>query len=159
MAIKLSAEIVKGIAEEVDILSDECVAYLNRETGELFAIFGDFNPDEDDLDNPEVDEDTPEWQKEDSAKRREVLNDDKWIALPASFVHEWEIMKEFSEEISDERVREDLLQSIRGSGAFRRFKVAVDQHQLRDEWFAFKNACILATVEGWLRSQDIEFEE
>lgn len=91
--MKLSVETVKKIAEEIDMLPDEASAYLNRNTGEVYMMLDDFLLDEDDLENPDATAAIPDWQKEDFAKRRDVLNDGAWVSLPNAFdIHEWKLM-------------------------------------------------------------------
>ena len=158
--MKLSVETVKKIAEEIDMLPDEAAAYLNRNTGEVYMMLDDFLLDEDDLENPNAAAAIPDWQKEDFAKRRDVLNDGAWVLLPNAFdIHEWKLMERFSDQIKNQEVKEDLLRSIHQSGAFRLFKRELDHYNLCDEWYAFKKACIVELVEDWLRLQNIEFEE
>lgn len=160
MALKLTPDKVREIAEEVELLPADATAYFNRNTGELYAMLNEFDLDSDDLEDPEIEAEIPAWQKEDAAKRHAVFNDDAWIMLPSSFdVHEWELMREFAEKTLNPEVREHLLGSIHGSGAFRRFKRALDHHGQREEWYAFKAACVEELVKGWLRSKDIAFDE
>ena len=160
MALKISSESVKNIASEVESLPTEATGYFNRNTGEFYVMFDEFDLDSDDLEDPEIAEGIPEWQKEDVAKRQAVLNDDAWIPLPNAFdVNEWELMKEFAEQVNVPKVGDDLLASIHGSGAFQRFKKALDHHDQREEWYAFKAACVEELVKEWLRSQDIEFAD
>jgi len=158
--MKLSVETVKEIAEEIDMLPDEASAYLNRNTGEVYMMIEEYFLDEDALEDPDVLAGIPDWQKEDIAKHKAILNDSAWISLPNAFdIHEWKLMERFSHQISNREVQEDLLRSIHQSGAFRLFKRGLDHHALRDEWYAFKRACIVELVEDWLRLQNIEFEE
>ena len=158
--MKLSVEAVKNIAEEIDALPQEATAYLNRNTGEVYVIVEEIFLDEVESEDTEVLDGVPEWQREDIAKQKTVLNDNAWISLPNAFdIHEWELMERFTKQISNQELQEALLRSIHGSGAFRRFKRELDLHQLRDEWQAFKDACIEELIKDWLRSQNIEFDE
>jgi hypothetical protein len=160
MVLKLTPEKVIEIAEELDALPAEATGYFNRNTGELYAVQDEFHMDFEDLEDPEIAAGIPEWQKEHIAKQQVVENDDAWIKLPGKFeVHEWQLMREFAEKAPNPGVREDLLEAIHGSGAFRRFKRALDRHDQRDEWFAFKEACLEELVMDWLRSENIEFED
>jgi len=158
--MKLSVETVKNIAEEIDTLSQESTAYLNRNTGEVYVMIEEYFLDEDASEDPDVLAGIPDWQKEDIAKHKTVLNDSAWISLPNAFdIHEWKLMERFSNQIKNQEVQEDLLRSIHGSGAFRLFKRELDHHDLRDEWYAFKKARIVRLVQDWLRLQNIEFDE
>jgi len=129
---------LKEVAQELDNLFDEMTAYINRETGELHTVSGeDARLTEDEEEGEE--EDLPEWQKESVAKAKEVLNNDAWIALPGKFeIHEWQIMQDFAESVTDEKLSADLFRAIQGKGAFRYFKDTLDRHGIQDDWFKFK---------------------
>lgn len=75
----------------------------------------------------------PQWQAELADKRQSVLNSDDFIALPDRFeIHEYAIMERFCHTITDAPIREDLLDAIRGCGAFRRFKACVYRAELHN---------------------------
>src|SRR5207248_3152956 len=45
------------------------------------------------------------------------------LQLPTKFdVHEWAVMRDFSYSVQSDTIREDLLNAIHGTGAFRHFK-------------------------------------
>ena len=60
---------LREVIEEMEMMSDEATAYINRKTGELITITDEmFSLAED----PDEAEDAPEWQKEFMPKVREV---------------------------------------------------------------------------------------
>jgi hypothetical protein len=127
---------LQDVVAEMDALSDEHTAYINRKTGELITI----SDEEARLaEDSESEDDLPDWQAEMMPKVREVLDSPDFIPLPDRFeIDEWTIMRHFAESQSNPEHREDLLSAIRGRGAFRLFKSLLPRLNLREEWFRFR---------------------
>ena len=53
---------------------------------------------------------------------------------------------------------EILFQSIKGKGAFRRFKNTLERFALVDQWYEFKEKKLREFVEFWCEENEIEFE-
>lgn len=71
----------------------------------------------------------------------------------------WCFMRDFSDDVADSHVRERLLDAIRGSGAFGRFKQVLSYHpELREAWFRFRDERLPARARDWLASENIEAE-
>jgi hypothetical protein len=66
-------------------------------------------------------------------------------------------MADFADELSDDRAASLLVRSIRGKGAFRRFKEALhDGHpDLLPVWYAFHDARARRRAVDWLRDHDL----
>jgi hypothetical protein len=147
------------VAEEFDGLMDEMHAYVNRKTGETYGL-----TDEEihlveavEEEGEAALEDVPEWQREVLPKVREVLGSGEWLELPSQFeFHEYKVMEAFCLGLEDEDLRERLLEAIRGSGAFRRFKDAVDRRGVADAWYEYRQAMIEAFIAEWLKENGIE---
>ena len=78
---------LRDVVNEMDVLSDEHSAFLNRHTGELVTITNDEISDDDDDDN--IDE-YPEWQQDMIIKAKEVMNSDDYLEIPSKFeIHEF----------------------------------------------------------------------
>jgi hypothetical protein len=60
------------------------------------------------------------------------------VTVKRDDVHEWDIMRRFSQS-EDEPVR-NFLDAIHGRGAFRVFRRTPEEIELRDEWFAYREA-------------------
>jgi hypothetical protein len=70
-----------------------------------------------------------------------VLESTDWLGLPTKFeVHEWEIMNRFAQALSAPAQREEVLDAIHGSGAFRQFKNTIRRLRLEDTWFSFRGS-------------------
>jgi hypothetical protein len=153
---------LNDIVGALDLVGDEVTCFLNRETGELHHV----GPEERELFEEEEDgeedldlESLPEWQREEVELVREIYTSDKWLELPSSFdIHEWSIMERFSERQPDEAIRDELLDAIHGSGAFRRFKDAVARLDIEKEWYQFREEAFEKIARRWLESHGLEYE-
>ena len=67
----------------------------------------------------------------------EIENDPKrFLRFPTKYeIHEHRIMEDFIEQLSPGKVQSDLSYSIRGKGAFRRFKESIRYHGLEQQWY------------------------
>lgn len=152
MAAKVS---LKLVVEELDALTDETSAYLNRETGELYALGEEVAAlVEDAVDPAEL----PGWLVDEAPKIREVLESEDWLPLPTRFdIHEWAIMDGFARSIADADVRDELLTAIRGRGAFRWFKDAVHRHGILQDWHVHRAAALGRIAAAWLEDHGVEY--
>ena len=145
---------LKSVVNEMDVISDDVTAYINKKTGELCAI----SEEEANIIEAgnEDDEFIPEWQKEILPKVREVLESDDFVALPDQFeIHEYSIMERYCLSLSDEGLQDELLRAIRGSGAFRRFKDAIHRQEIQDDWYRFRNEAFKSIAIDFLESEGI----
>src|SRR5665647_1741972 len=83
MAVTVS---LRRVVDELEALVDGSTSYLNRETGEFYALREEEAALVEDGADPE---DLPEWQRDEVAMVREVLQSEDWLPLPTSFdIHE-----------------------------------------------------------------------
>jgi hypothetical protein len=74
---------------------------------------------------------------------REALESDRFLSLPSKFdVHEWAIMDRFSRTQENDRVREELLDAIHGSGAFRMFRSTIRRLGSGQAWYQFRDRAL-----------------
>ena len=145
---------LKSVVNEMDVISDDVTAYINKKTGELCAV----SEEEASIieTGNEDDEFIPEWQKEILPKVREVLESDDFVALPDQFeIHEYSIMERYRLSLSDEGLQDELFRAIRGSGAFRRFKDAIHRKEIQDDWYRFRTEAFKSIATDFLESEGI----
>ena len=139
----------------MDILSDEHSAFLNRNTGELVTLSSE------ELSAAEEDDnivDYPEWQQEMIIKAKEVISSDDYLPLPSKFdIHEYHIMEDFCHSLADDKIRERLLDKIRGRGAFKRFKDAIRNSGIEEEWYRFRQEELEKIAIDWLEANQIPY--
>jgi hypothetical protein len=147
---------LQAVVDELDALMEGYVAYLNAKTGELISL----SEDDRMLAEQEVDpeEEIPKWQQQALPKIREVLESEDYTALPSKFdIHEYGIMESFCCSIDDPRLRGELLNAIRGSGAFSRFKSVIHSWKIQNAWYAFKQAALERIAIDWLEDKGIAY--
>src|SRR5437763_13794867 len=129
--------------------SYELQYWLDKRTGEVILISSDtehWARGGDEI------EDAPEWQHEEIERARRVLRavgeletgeeaeeTDRYLAIPTIDSHEgYRTMEDFVETVNNPRLRESLIEALRGRKPFRRFKdVLMDYGAEREQWFAF----------------------
>jgi hypothetical protein len=146
---------VKDVVDEMDGLMDEHQAFLNRRTGELITMSTeDLSEAEDEVDISEY----PDWQQDIIEKAKEVIDDDDFLPLPSKFeINEYRIMKDFCWSVQDPGMKEDLLDKIRGQGAFRRFKDATHFFGIEEAWHQFRQEALENIAIGWLEEHEIPY--
>jgi len=143
------------VVDEMDLLSDEITAYLNRRTGELRSVHDDeVIMAEDDIDLEAL----PEWQRNDIPVIREILESEDWILLPSSHdINEWSLMEAYSLSMESLELRDELLRSIQGKGAFRHFKDTIRRHGIEEKWYEYRRAAFEAIAIVWLEENEIPY--
>jgi len=150
------AEVVslRAVVEELDALSDESTAYLNRTTGELRSYRDDEVAA---VEDGELDR-VPEWLEDELPKIREVLDSETWLALPTGFdIHEWAIMDTFARSVEDPELRDELAGALRGRGAFRYFKDVLHRHGVQQSWYRYRAAALTRIAAQWLDGHGVSY--
>lgn len=149
--------------------------YLDLETGEIILITGESYRELEMIYDEIYDEegnrvvaleeylehwDGPDWQKEMvlDADRVEEGYHSRYIPIEKDDPYaDYNDMERFIPTVDDPELRERLWRAIRGRGAFRYFKDVLWEHpDVREEWFAFKDARTQQRLERWLAARDIE---
>ncbi len=146
---------LKEVADTLEMLSETTEAYLVRETGEILVVNEDDHLALEDSDDTEM----PEWQRDHIARLREILDTDRVVELPSSYdIDAWSIMEQFCYAMADAKLRDQLLDSIHGRGAFRMFRSTCERLGLLEDWYAFRREAIETIAREWLESSDIPFK-
>lgn len=86
-------------------------------------------------------------------------NPDDFALLPTQYdINEYSIMEDFIDEIDNEEVKYKLYDSIKGKGAFRRFKNTIYYLNLKTQWFDFKANALRKIAIEWCEENDISYE-
>jgi hypothetical protein len=84
--------------------------------------------------------------------------DTRYVALPEADSREgWSDMEAFVETVADPRLQSRLDRSIRGRGAFRRFRDELSDEPAEEQrWYAFKRDRLAERAREWLDDENIE---
>ncbi len=141
----------------MDLQSDETKYYLYKKTGEVVLITEEelrLAEDEEPL------EDLADWEQKNLKIAKEILETDNYLPLPDRFeINEYGIMERFCLSIKDKEVRDLMSNSIKGSGAFRRFKEDIRRCNLLDDWNKYRDTAIRELVIEWCEDNDVEYAE
>ena len=154
MKVKLSE-----ILEALEFMNSDNAAYLNIKNGEVILLSdSDISVAQDDSGI----EDHPEWQQENIAIAKEIIIEDSkdYIALPDDFeIDEYDMMQHFISTISDDNIAQTLSISIKGSGAFRRFKEHLYQFGIQEKWFTYRANEYKQLAIQWCQENNVEYTE
>ena len=147
---------LNDVVEALDNATEEHSHYLNKRTGEIVLLTSEeLKAAEDD----ELISKYPDWQREAILKAREVLSDSEHFSqLPDQFdIHEYQIMENFCRAFEDRQVGDELLRLMKGSGAFRRFKNAINEMDVDKAWYQFKQRALEKIAIEWLEENEIPY--
>jgi len=135
---------------------DEVRQYVDRETGEVWAITTEELRDIEEMEESETVDEAEDPQL--AAAYRVYVCDERMVELPdQQEIGEWETMREFAESVKQRDAREWLLTAIAGRGAFRMFKDTVARLGLREQWFAFRENALREIAIEWCEDNGIEY--
>ena len=90
----------------------------------------------------------------------EDISDRQLIPLPShKQIDEYGTMRSFIEEKCDGEAAEWLQEAIRGAGAFRRFRNALDRFGLNEQWYAYRDEVHESLAIEWCEYYGIEYLE
>ena len=145
---------LRDVVEALDLESDELHSCLDPETGEIIT----FNEEEARIAESGQWDAAPEWMQGYLAKVKRALEDDRMLELPdRAHIDEWRMMQDFAAEQEQCQCRPELLSAIHGSGAFRRFKNAIQQLALEDSWYKYRQAAFEQVARAWLEENQIPY--
>ncbi len=153
MATKVS---LSQVMESLELASDEMYWFVHKQTGQVVMVSHEVMR----LAEDDAEADLPGWQEEELRVARDVLESENWLGLPSKFdVHEWEIMNRFAQSVAVPAQREEILDAIHGSGAFRQFKSTIRRLRLEDTWFSFRDSAFEQMAKSWLEDHNFEIDD
>lgn len=146
---------LKEAVNAMDTMSDQIHAYLNLKTGEWISLSEEVLMMAEDDPTPD---DHPDWEKEMILIAKDVLTTDDYLELPDRFeIHEYNIMREFCFSREDP-TGDDLLDKIRGKGAFGRFHGAIRRYGIEKQWYEFREKAMEEIAIAWLEKNHIAYQ-
>jgi len=147
-----------NIIEGLECQSDESSSFLDKTTGKVVLI-SDYEmraaEDEDPI------EDFPDWEQDLVRIAKEIVDETgNYIALPTKFdINEYSIMEKFCLSLSDSEMSDNLYGLIKGSGAFGRFKNAIHEYDIAEDWYKYRNSALKEIAIEWCQENSIEYDE
>ncbi len=142
--------------DAIQLHPQEWLSVINLKTGKIFLISDEvLNIIEEGYD------DYPDWQKEDIEVAKHYMDNPRdYLSLPTQHdVNEYEMMEDFASSLKDEKVAGQLLISLSGKGAFRRFKDSVILLGLDKEWYIFRDERYKQFATEWCEENKISLKD
>jgi hypothetical protein len=106
----------------------------------------------------EASEGLADWEKEEVEAAKAIVEDsgERFVAAPDKFdFHEYRQMERFIGTLEDTAVAEQLLQAIKGKGAFRYFKDTASRLGLLKQWYEYRDNALKEYVRDWAEAHQI----
>ena len=141
--MKITEKQIKEIAEELEA---GMKVYLNKDTMEIRSI----------LDWEDI-IDTEPWEEE----LDKIYNEwsDFVIITKMESREAYQVMENFTGEINDKHLREELEKILSRKSPFANFKAEIESSPYRQKWFDFRLNAYIEYVKDQLESEGFEFEE
>jgi len=148
---------IEDVVEQLEFASESNKSFFNKKTGEIHLIpeeverYAEQNIEDDDL--------IPEWEKEIIPIVKDIQQKpDDYIQFPDQlYVNEYSIMERFCLTLDDEELRDEMYSSIKGSGAFQRFKNNIHNHGIDNDWHKYKDEALKEIAIEWCEENNIEY--
>jgi len=148
---------LSDIVDAMDMASDMMTHYLNKKTGGVIPVSQE---EMDAAENEDDPKDFPDWQQDIIKVARGIMETDEYISLPSQFdIHEYDMMERFCLSLKDEKISGDLYGTIKGKGAFRRFKDKILEYGIEQDWYQYKDNAYRAKAREWCEENNVEFTE
>lgn len=156
-----------------DVVRDAFEYFLDIETGEVIILSEDilkraqqvlsenFDDDMSEYEVVELDEElnVPEWMEDEIELALDVflLEKDRYVRIPERDPQKgFAAMREFTGQIENLQLQEELRHILNGKGAFRKFKNTLEPHpKERKAWYGFNAKAARNEIEEWLTSVGI----
>jgi hypothetical protein len=152
---------LSDLIEALEFDSDEHGHWVDRETGRVIMLEHDLVGAVETSDDEELAQ-LADWEKEHIEQAKALVEDPgkRFEPAPTKFdFHEYRHIERFIGTVKDDRVSEQLWRAIKGSGAFRRFKLTVERLGLREDWFAYRDAAMRQFVRIWAEVHEVPLVE
>ncbi|MCL6638120.1 MAG: hypothetical protein K6T80_00375 [Firmicutes bacterium] len=148
---------LKDVIDYLEMADDNFKAYYSKKTGEILSVsVEDLSIAEESGEDEDFGE-YPEWQGESIKKAINIIENWKdYIELPDRFeINEYGIMEDFCLSIRNERIQNDIYYSIKGKGAFRRFRDRINHYGLEQEWYSYRYNALRKIAIDWCEGKGI----
>ena len=79
--------------------------------------------------------------------------------MPLEFdIHEYRLMERLCLSLENDKLRDIMHYSIKGKGAFRRFKNNIRKYNLEQDWYEYRDEALRTIAIEWCEENGIEYE-
>ena len=148
--------LLSKIVEEIDQM-DGVDIYLHLPTGTIFQFY-EGESSYTCLSEKEISELSAEEQANAKIALNFDDNEEDFQPFPSKYeVKEYQIMENFCDSVTNERVQTALSRSIQGRGAFRRFRDTLDRFNLTPKWYTFRERAFYEVAVEWCIDNEIAY--
>ena len=129
------------VYQALDMVSQESHMFIDFASNEIIEIYDFYDEDEKEKMYEMID-----------------LNRENYFRLPDQYeMNNYSMMEKFIFSLDNTEHQQKLLYTIKGKGAFRRFKDALIMLDIRDKWFKFKENELIEMARSILDENQIEY--
>lgn len=149
---------LKKLIDEMDMQFESIKTYVNKNTGEIVSVSSDKLRDIEDGEIVPPYTGFPDWEKEELELCEEIIDSDLYIEIPSKYeIDEYSIMEDFCLLQEDAKISDELYRSIKGKGAFSRFKDRIRRYNIEDEWYKYKEERLKELAIRWCEENEIDY--
>ncbi len=155
---------LEDVIEAIELCTDESTHYYSEKDNLIVCVFDEYAGIADDVFTGQKSLDDlgnyADWQIDIIKTIVDIEeNYEDYINLPNSEdLDEYELMKSFCYSLEDNQKSGILLNTLNGSGAFRRFKDKIYDLDLQQAWYDHKENSTKELAIRWCKENNIEFE-
>jgi hypothetical protein len=155
--MKMAKVKLEDVIEQLEFANESSKSFYNIINEEIYII-----PEEVErytIQNNLDDEFISEWEKELIPIAKDIQNNpENYISFPDQFeIHEYSIMERFCLSLNNDKLREIMYSSIKGRGAFQRFKDKIHEQGIAEDWYKYKEESLKEIAIGWCENNNIEY--
>ena len=146
---------LQDVVDALEATAEISMYFLDKRTGEIVMLTDE---EWEAADADKLISTYPEWQRELVLKAREIQKSEHFVELPdKAEIDEYEMMETLARNYEDQRTSAELLRSIKGKGAFQRFKIAISDLGIQQKWDDFRANEYEALAVEWLDYEGIPY--
>jgi hypothetical protein len=146
---------LSDLIDELDTANEEFPTFLNLQTGKIVAVTSEALAVPQGTRSPDT---VLEWEQEMVDLALEIVDKNTYLKLPSpSQINEADIIKNFSQNYPDPQLSSALLATSQSGSPLQRFKTTLQQHNIEQEWYAYKTNALEQIALEWLKANKLSY--
>lgn len=134
---------LQQVIDAIEMADDNWTGFYDSQTGDTVWL-GDQDFDDDYEETEELIE----------------TSEDRFYRFPTKFdINEYSIMEDFVDDLPAGAARNELVNAIRGRGAFRRFKDTLYNYGIEQQWYDYQAEAYKRIAIRWCQGEGLEYGE